>query len=127
MEKHLPDLNKLFSQYQEIKLVYLFGSQAKNQGGPLSDFDFALYFDEKATLLKKKDIVLDLNFRLSSILKTNNIDIVILNDSLSPLLKFNIINDGKLFYEKTPYKLLVEPQIFDQYFDFKVFQKTYNL
>lgn len=127
MDKYLPKLNNLFSRYEEIKLVYLFGSQAIKKATPLSDYDFALYLDEKTTLLRKKDLIFDLSFRLSSILRSNKIDLIILNDSLSPLLKFNIVNDGKLIYEKTPYKLLVEPQIFDQYFDFKVFQKTYNL
>ncbi len=126
MERYLSDLNKLFSQYQEIKLVYLFGSQAKNQEGPLSDFDFAVYL-ETNDLQRKKDIVLELNSKLSLLLKTNKLDLVIINNVSSSLLKFNILKDGKLIYEKIPYRLIVEPKILDNYFDFQVFQKIHNL
>ncbi|MBI5122314.1 nucleotidyltransferase domain-containing protein [Candidatus Roizmanbacteria bacterium] len=127
MDVYRSKLNSLFIRYKEIKLVYLFGSQATKKTTPLSDFDFAVYLDEKTPSIRKNDIILDLNFQISSTLKTNNVDVVMLNNSLSPLLKFNIINDGKLIYEKTPYRLMVEPQIFDQYFDFKIFQNIYNI
>lgn len=41
---------KLFENYPEIKLVYLFGSQAEGKTGPMSDYDFAIYFDEKTKM-----------------------------------------------------------------------------
>ncbi|MEK7522752.1 MAG: nucleotidyltransferase domain-containing protein [Patescibacteria group bacterium] len=127
MDVHRSQLVSLFTRYKEIKLVYLFGSQVTKKTTPLSDYDFAIYLDEKTPSIRKNDIILDLNFRISSILKTNSVDVVILNNFLSPLLKFNIINDGKLIYEKIPYRLMIEPQIFDQYFDFKIFQNIYNI
>ena len=127
MDVHRSQLVSLFTRYKEIKIVYLFGSQVTKKPTPLSDYDFAIYLDEKTPSIRKNDIILDLNFRISSILKTNSVDVVILNNFLSPLLKFNIINDGKLIYEKIPYRLMIEPQIFDQYFDFKIFQNIYNI
>ena len=39
MEKGLA---QIFREYQHVKLVYLFGSRAKNAVGPLSDYDFAV-------------------------------------------------------------------------------------
>ncbi len=127
MDKYFSQLNNLFSQYKEIKLVYLFGSQAKKKTSPLSDYDFAVYLDKSTSINGKKDILLELNFKLSLMLKTNNIDVVILNKSLSPLLQFNIVKDGILIYEKDPYRLLVESEILSYYFDFQVFKKTYNI
>lgn len=120
-------LKNFFSQYKEIKLVYLFGSQTGSQAGPLSDYDFAIYLEERINLQRKKDIIFELNSNLSSILKINEIDVVIINDTLSPLLKYNIIKEGVLVYEKIPFRLLLEPTILSAYFDFQVFSKSYNL
>lgn len=126
MDKYIPQLNNLFSQYDEIKLVYLFGSQAKNQTTDLSDFDFAVYLNT-SDLERIKDVILELNSKLSLILKTDKIDLVLLNDSLNSLLKFKVIKEGILIYEKKPYRLLVEPMILNNYFDFQIFQKSFNL
>lgn len=105
----------------------MFGSQATKKTTPLSDYDFALYLDEKTSISRKNSILLDLNFEISSIINTNKLDLIVLNDRLSPLLKFNAISNSKLIYEKIPYKLLIEPKIFNQYFDFKVFSNINNL
>jgi len=127
MKKYSLALKKTFSHYPEIKLVYFFGSKAKNKASILSDYDFAVYFDKKISISQIKEITLSLIAKISSILKSDNIDLVILNQSLSPILKFNIIKEGKLIYEKPPYKLLVEPLIYNEYFDFKVFiQSLFN-
>ena len=36
-------ITPIFKDYPEIKLVYFFGSKARGEGGPLSDYDFAVY------------------------------------------------------------------------------------
>jgi len=127
MEKYLLQLRQLFSNYPEIKLVYFFGSKAKNKASPLSDYDLAVHFDKKTNITRIKEIVLNLIAEMSSILKTDKIDLVVLNQPLSPILKFNIVKDGKLIYEKPPYRILVEPFIYSEYFDFKVFmQRSVN-
>jgi len=122
----IKNLNSLFLKYPQVKLVYLFGSQASQKTGPLSDYDFAFYLEEKD---KKKlfDLKLDLISSLSRILKTDNIDVVILNEVESPELKYNIIKEGKLIYEIEPYRLLVEPRILNDYFDFHYLLLRFNL
>lgn len=127
MNKYLSQLNNLFSGYKEIKLVYLFGSQATKKTTPLSDFDFALYLAPNISVKKEKEIVLKLISEISSIVKNNNIEIVSLNRSFSSLLKFSILKEGLLIYQKPPYKILIEPAIYNEYFDFKTFSQTYNL
>jgi predicted nucleotidyltransferase len=116
----------LFLKYPKVKLVYFFGSQAKNEAGPLSDYDFAFYLEEKDTK-KLFDLKLDLISNLSQILKTNKIDVVILNEIESPELKYNIIKEGKLIYEIEPFRLLIEPRILNDYFDFHYSLLRYNL
>ena len=39
-------LRDIFSKYQEVKLVYLYGSYAKSSQGPLSDIDIAIMTDD---------------------------------------------------------------------------------
>jgi len=107
-------------------LVYLFGSQATGKAGPLSDYDFAIYLDEKD---KKKifDIKLELLASISRALQTDKVDIVVLNTVDAPELKYNIIKEGKAIFERDSFKLLVEPRIMNEYFDFKMSLQRHNL
>ncbi|MBU4369495.1 nucleotidyltransferase domain-containing protein [Patescibacteria group bacterium] len=116
----------IFNSYPEIKLVYFFGSRAKNNYGPLSDYDFAIFLDEKD---KKKmfKIKLEMLDKISRALKTDKVDIVILNILNAPEMKYNIITQGKLIFEKEPFKILTEPKILMEYFDFRMNLSKYNL
>jgi len=118
MEKEeLSGLISAFADYAEIKLVYFFGSKAEGKGGVLSDFDFAFYIDEKDQK-KLYELKLSLINRLSLLLNTDKVDVVILNLIDSPELKYNIIKNGKLILEREPFKVLIEPKILNEYFDF---------
>ncbi len=123
----LGKLRGIVSQFDEIKLLYVFGSRARNKTTPLSDYDFAIYLDEKTSKQKEKDIILQLIARLSIILKSNKVDVVVLNKTLSPILKYMVLKEGKLIYQKEPYKLIAEPAIYNEYFDFQVFKRIHNL
>lgn len=120
------NLKSFFQSQPQIKLVYLFGSQARKTPGPLSDFDFAFYLKEKD---KKKlfDFKLNLITKLSQLLKSDKIDVAIINLIESPELNYNIIKEGKLIFEKEPYRLLIEPRILNDYFDFHNLLLRYNL
>ena len=126
MQRYFPILESLFSKYQEIKLVYLFGSQATRTAGPNSDYDFAVYLDPTTEISIQKDILLSLIADISSILKNDKVDIVLLNQPAPPLLKYNIIKDGILIFQRAPYKIVVEPEIYSQYFDFQVFMQKHE-
>ena len=120
-------LKKLFKSYSSIKLAYLFGSMARGEDGPLSDYDFAVYFDDDLDKKKMFDIKLILMGELSRLLKTNKLDVVVLNMTESPEIKYNIIKEGKLIYEGEPFKVIVEPRILNEYFDFRSSLLKYNL
>jgi len=62
-----------------------------------------------------KSLLMD---ELSRALETDKVDIVVLNIAESPEIKYRIIKDGKLIYEKEPYRVLIEPRILQTYFDF---------
>lgn len=119
-------LKNIFKSYPEIKLAYIFGSRANGQEGPLSDYDFAVYFDLKDKI-KMSDIRFELVDKLGRELKTDKIDLVILNMTESPELKYNIIKDGRVVYEVEPYKVLFEPRVLNEYFDFKMILERHGL
>jgi len=125
-EKELKKVLAVFKLYKKIKLVYLFGSKATGKTGPLSDYDFAVYLDEK-NIIERFNIRCELIGKISMALKTNAIDLCILNDLESPELKFNIIKDGRVIFEKEPFRVLLEPKILNEYFDFKIMLQKYNL
>jgi len=115
-----------FAKYPEIKLVYFFGSRAEKREGPKSDYDFAVYLDEKdrKKMFDIKSLLMD---ELSRALETDKVDIVVLNTAESPEIKYQIIKYGKLIYEKEPYRILVEPRILQTYFDFHQQLVKHNL
>jgi len=119
-------LQSLFEKYPEIKLVYLFGSQARGDAGPLSDYDFAAYIDEKDTI-KRYNILFLLNGEISRILESDAVDTLSITDTQTPELKYDIINDGKIIFERDSYRVLVEPKILNEFFDFTYLLKKYNL
>ena len=122
IEKLMP----IFENFKEIKLVYFFGSKSDGSDGPLSDYDFAVYLTERDRK-KRFDIKLDLMKNLSRVLGTDAVDVVIFNDTESPELKYSIIYEGRVIYEKEPYRILIEPRILNDYFDFIYGLRKYGL
>jgi len=121
-------LDKLIKIFEEkgVCLAYLFGSAAKGEMGPLSDYDFAFYAGEKDSG-KIFDLKMKLAGELSRVLETDRIDVVALNTAENPELKYQIIKDGNLIYEQEPFRLLIEPKILSEYFDFHDFLLRHNL
>lgn len=119
-------MNNIFKNFPKIKLVYFFGSRAEGNAGPLSDYDFAIYLDEKD---KKKmfEIKIDVQNKIVNTLKTDKVDVVVLNLAQSPDLKYDVIKNGKLIFEKEPFKLMIEPRILNEYFDFNLMLLKHGL
>lgn len=115
--KIIDKIKEIATLHEEVKLVYLFGSHATGKTGPLSDLDIAIYADERD---KKKlfDLKLVLMDEFGRSLVTDRIDVVVINLTESPELKYQIIKEGRLIYEEEPFKVLIEPKILNEYFDF---------
>ena len=126
MEQDLTNLVSIFASFPKVKLAYFFGSKANGTDGPLSDYDFAVYVTEKERK-KRFELKLDLMAKLSRELETDAVDVVVLNDTESPELKYSIVHDGKLIYEAEPYRVLIEPKILNEYFDFIYGLRKYGL
>jgi predicted nucleotidyltransferase len=118
-------LKKIFKKFDSLKLAYLFGSQATKKQSELSDYDFAFYIDEKK--VEAFQTSLAIAAQISLYLMTDNIDTVVINHIDSPELKYSIIKEGNLIYEVEPYKVIIEPKIMSEYFDFRFLLRKYSL
>ncbi len=109
-------LSKLKNYFSEkgFLLVYLFGSQAGENIGPLSDFDIAILSIESP----EPELIYTFVHNFSKILGTNRIDVVSLNHA--PVeLQFRIIRQGVILYQKSNYiRVEFEANTLSRYFDF---------
>ena len=109
-------LRKFFSKIEDITLAYLFGSTVRGEANSLSDIDIAVFFDD--TLLQEEafDLQLEVISELTGLLKTNNVDLVVLNDS-PLLLTYNIIRNGIILKSDEPVRVKFETKIMSRYLD----------
>lgn len=117
-KQHVTCVKKFLKADGDIKLGYLFGSQATGNTGPLSDYDFAVYFDEKLEKKHRFEKRIELQQEIVKILGTDKVDVVSLNSDVNPSLKFSAINDGILLAEEEPYRVVIEPRIVHEYCEF---------
>ncbi|MEC4982790.1 MAG: nucleotidyltransferase domain-containing protein [Oscillatoria sp. PMC 1068.18] len=113
-------LTKLLPQViPYLKLLVLFGSRARGDNHPNSDWDFAILYDEELHEQTVKGFSrLELYSILADILEvsTDKIDIVEINNC-STLVAHYIARDGKLLYEK-------ETGLFDDFSQKALMTKT---
>ncbi len=107
-----------------VLFCYLFGSHAREDAIQSSDVDLAVYFDkEKVEDFFDKRI--ELITKISRILK-KDADVVVLN-STSPLLRYVILKEGSLVFEKNKgIRVDFELKSLNEYFDFKPVLEMYN-
>lgn len=121
---HYGTIKKIFEKYK-VSFAYLFGSRAEQRASKSSDFDFAVYINSKSKT-KRFQNRLALLQELEEILP-RPVDVVVLNDTHSTTLRYSIVSEGKLIYEKDEGKRLdFEIFIMNEYEEFAPFLKEYN-
>lgn len=93
----ISDSAEMISDELAIRFVLLIGSYAKNEQGPMSDIDIAIYIDPANHIRNNITSALKLGALLEKKLKRNDIDVVILNDAL-PTMKFKSIVSNKILH-----------------------------
>ncbi|MBL7074319.1 nucleotidyltransferase domain-containing protein [candidate division KSB1 bacterium] len=117
-------LTELLAGYP-VETCYLFGSYARDDEGPLSDIDLAVFFDESLDKPKCSDLRLRLIGEIQRILKTDRLDLVDLNSS--PLaLHFKAIKEGKILFCRDELKRIrKEVRIMSLYFDRQYYDRRH--
>lgn len=82
-----------------VVAAMLIGSQARGEAGPLSDIDVAVWHDPKLDRDQRWDLQLSLIGDACKALKTNEIDVVMLNHA-PPLLQHRAIRDAVPLVER---------------------------
>ncbi len=119
-------LHEFFSGKKDVELAYLFGSSAKEGRGELSDIDIGVYLSNSLPKKERILIHLELIAGLTTLFKSNRIDLVIMNYA-SPVMNFEIIRPNKPIFVKDPdLKLDVEQRIMSHYLDRKFHEDRLN-
>jgi len=115
IEELLPEAYEYLRADKAILFAYLFGSLARKKARSLSDVDIAVYCREESPFPEKK---LEILGNLASILKTDEIDLVMLNRA--PLaLRMKILENKKVIVDRVPLiRHRYESLTMRQYFDF---------
>ena len=125
-ENLISRLGDFFKSQVDVELAYLFGSTAEGTEGPLSDIDVGVYLSNNLTPEQKIEKRLKLTSELVGFLKTNNIDLIIMNNA-SPIINFEIIKPNTpLFIKDKDFKLGVEQRIMSIYLDRKYHEELLN-
>ncbi len=115
-KKALENLKKALTPNKNIVFAYLFGSQAINKQTALSDVDVAVYLRNNVHLEDEKLSLLD---SLSAQLKTEDIDLVILNTApislAARVLKSRVVVIDRIPLIRHKYESLVMRESFDFY------------
>lgn len=88
---------KNFLKKSGVVLAYVYGSYARGKTNKLSDIDIAVLLDDKIKSQKYSAINIKLNNFFIDFFKRDDVFVVILNNA-TPVLKYEVIQDGKLFY-----------------------------
>ena len=108
-------LEPLLLSENRIIFAYIFGGLATGEQRPLSDVDIAVYLDG---CIDKADVKLEIIGRLSDTLKTDEIDLVILNDAPISLVG-RILKKKRLLADKQPFlRHSFESLALREFFDF---------
>ncbi|WP_292487423.1 nucleotidyltransferase domain-containing protein [Methanohalobium sp.] len=116
-EEIVTKLHDFFKHQSDVELAYLFGSAATSTRGKISDIDIGVYLSTELTKKQRNYRKLELISKLCTVLHTNDVDLVIINDA-SPVISFEIIKPNvPVFIKNTDFKIDVEQSIMSKYLD----------
>lgn len=104
-----------------VAAVYLFGSRSRGTSTGVSDFDIGILFHSKIDESRYFDLRLELLSRIMAILKTEKVDVVVLNSA--PIhLAHAIVSRGNLLLDRDPrQRASFEADRIGRYLDYKPF------
>ncbi len=96
VKKLFPELKRRLFKEEDIVFCYIFGSYGKGKVSPLSDVDIAVYLKTKKDLFERKIEILGI---ANEILKTDEVDLIILNEAPLSLIH-SVFRTGKLLFSR---------------------------
>lgn len=103
--------------HAEVLAGYLFGSQARGDSGPLSDVDVAVWLRGQPSTAAAHQRQLDLIGAVTGALRTNEVQVVVLNTA-PPLLAHRILRDAIMLVDRNPRaRVALETAVILRYLD----------
>ena len=120
----IPDLSQFFTQ-AGVHFAYLFGSRARGQERPDSDFDIAVWFPVELDALARFKRGCDLQARLEQAL-SGKVDLIILNDA-KPVLQNEAVLRGLALYPQNKEAIIrFEARLRQRYEDYAYSQRYFT-
>jgi predicted nucleotidyltransferase len=91
-----PELSRILERHG-VRLAYLFGSQAAGRARADSDVDVAVLLRPDLSDDARFETRLALIGELGQLLRTDNVDLVVLNEA-PPLLAYEVLHKGRVLY-----------------------------
>ena len=105
----------------EIDALYLFGSYAEGSANALSDIDLGVLLDAGVSPDRYFDLKRRYLAEFADILKTDRVDVVVLNDAPAHLA-LEVVSPRNILYERNPaHRVAFEIQTVNKFFDFRPF------
>ena len=118
----IPDVKKILLEDNNIIFAYLFGGLVKGKANPLSDMDIAVYVKNTSVLAEYKLRLFD---KISSALKTGELDLVILN-TIPLSIAGRILQNKQVLIDKEPFRRhIYESVTLREFFDFKIKEDSF--
>jgi hypothetical protein len=122
----IPEIVQAISGDPDVVALFSFGSLAEGRLTPLSDLDFAVLVSKRLTERQRFEKHLELIGVFNSVLRTDEIDLVVLNDTP---LKFGhrILKTGKLLCLRNKEELIdFSEKVVKLYLDFRFFRDSFD-
>jgi predicted nucleotidyltransferase len=127
MKNNIEKIRSILKAEPPVLFSYLFGSRSKEESTVRSDWDIAVYFSQYPV---EDDpwIRFKIQVKLSTALKTDAVDIVIMNNLQEPSFAFDILNNSIILVDKNPTaRIIYEARALNRYFDWQYFLKRHIL
>lgn len=96
-ESELSAISRYAATVDDLVAIYVFGSYAREQAGPLSDVDVAVLLHASVATERYLDVRLQLIHDIANLLQRDDVDVVVLNEA--PIaLGYRVLRDGKLLF-----------------------------
>lgn len=122
----LPIIIEVVSKDTDVVAFYSFGSLVDSRLNPLSDLDFGILLSRELDRLERFDKHLEFIGDFTSVFKTDEIDLIIMNDA-PPRFVHNIIKTGKLLFVRDKARLAeFQEHALKEYLDFKYYRDEFD-
>lgn len=114
-------LVRLVRRHLEIEVLYLFGSHAEGRSNKLSDIDLGVLLSRSVPVEDYLDLRRRYNYLFADALKTDRVEVVVLNEAPSHLA-FQIVAPRCILFERDPlYRVQFETEVTNRFLDFRPF------